>query len=160
MKIRRLTNENHGKVEGLLRQVFSGSAYELRLFQNLHANKRELLEWICIHKGSVIAYIAFSNAYNNKQQCGLHLAPLAVKPEMQYQGIGSELLRFALRQDCIQKEPIYVLGDIRFYAKFGFQHCHQPLCPFDNKNKHFSSIRTPDSSNFTIGYEPEFSIGL
>ena len=56
MKIRKLTPENYDKA--------------------VH-------EWVCVHINTVIAYIAFSNAYNGSAVCGLHLAPLAVKLEFQ-----------------------------------------------------------------------------
>jgi putative acetyltransferase len=106
-----------------------------------------------------VGYIAFSHAYNGKDICGLHLAPLAVNPQYQKQGIGSEMLRFALRQDVIKNMPIYVLGDTAFYQKFGFEPCSQPVCPFTKNNANFLALRNPPSVNFTVGYEPEFKKG-
>ncbi|MBU0680835.1 MAG: N-acetyltransferase [Proteobacteria bacterium] len=156
MKIRKLAPDTYPKASGLLRQAFPDSTYEVQLVDNLHKNGRELHEWVCIHVNSVIAYIAFSKAYNGTDVCGLHLAPLAVKPEFQKQGVGSELLRFALRQDVIKTSTLFVLGDPRFYQKFGFAPCAMPLCPFAKNNAHFLSIRNKTSSPFTVGYEPEF----
>ncbi len=158
MKIRKLTPENYPKASALLLQAFPGSNYEVKLVENFHKNGTAVHEWVCIHVGKIIAYIAFSKAYNGSEVCGLHLAPLAVKPEFQRQGIGSELLRFALRQDVIKTSTIFVLGNPGFYQKFGFEPCAMPLCPFDNKKKsHFLSIRNTTSSPFTVGYEPEFA---
>jgi len=159
MKIRKLTPENHGKASALLRQAFPGSTHEVRLVENFHKNGKAVHEWVCIHTNRVIAYIAFSNAYKGSAVCGLHLAPLAVKPEFQKQGIGSELLRFALRQAVIRENPIFVLGDPGFFQKFGFEPCAIPVCPFDKNNEHFLSIRNDTSSTFTVGYEPEFTGG-
>jgi putative acetyltransferase len=82
-----------------------------------------------------------------------------VKPEFQRQGIGSELLRFALRQEAIKTSTIFVLGDPRFYRKFGFAPCTMPICPFDKNNRHFLSLRNTTTSQFTVGYEAEFKIG-
>lgn len=158
MKIRQLTPEYYAKASALLRQAFPGSSSEEQLVENLHKHGRSLHEWVCIHINSVIAYIAFSNAYNNTAVCGLHLAPLAVKPEFQGQGIGSELLRFALRQEAIRDNTIFVLGDPAFYRKFGFARCPMPICPFDKGNAHFLSIRNNTTSRFTVGYEPEFTM--
>jgi len=160
MKIRRLTPEEYPKVAALLGKVFPNSNYEVRLFENLHKNERPLHEWICIHRNKAIAYIAYSNAFYGKEVCGLHLAPLAVTPQIQNQGIGSELLKFSLRQKEIRDNPIFVLGDPNFYMKFGFEHCTMPICPFDKNNAHFLSIRNNTSSTFTVGYEPEFLIGM
>ncbi len=110
---------------------------------------------MCIHTNKFIGYAAFSNAFHGTEVCGLHLAPVAVNPDFQNQGIGSELLRFCLRQPEIKEKTIYVLGDPHFYKKFGFEHCKQPICPFDN-NKHFLALRNDEAKNFTVGYEPEF----
>jgi putative acetyltransferase len=160
MKIRKVTPDMHPKASALLRQAFPGSSYEVRLVENLRKNDKDLHEWVCIHTNKVVAYIAFSNAYNGAQVCGLHLAPLAVKPEFKRQGIGSELLRFALRQDVIQANTLFVLGDPGFYKKFGFEPCAIPVCPFDKNNAHFLSIRNTVSTQFTVGYEKEFSVGV
>ena len=160
MKIRKLTPKNYPKASALLKQAFPGSNYEVQLVENFHKNGKTVHEWICIHINRAIAYIAFSNAYNGSEICGLHLAPLAVKPEFQNQGIGSELLRFALRQDVIKANTIFVLGDPGFYQKFGFEPCAIPVCPFDKNNAHFLSLRNTITSKFTVGYEPEFKIGV
>ena len=157
MKIRKLIPENYAKASALLRQAFPQSKYEVRLFENLHKNEKLLHEWICIHRNKAVAYIAYSNAFYEKEVCGLHLAPLAVTPRMQNQGIGSELLRFSLRQKEIEEKTLFVLGPPGFYSRFGFRRCTTPICPFDKKNKHFLSIRNTISTPFTVGYEPEFS---
>ncbi len=158
MKIRKLTSENYAKAAALLGQAFPDSTYEVQLFEKLHKNSKTMHEWVCIHTNKIIAYIAFSNAYNGSDVCGLHLAPLAVKPEFQKQGIGSELLRFALRQTAIKETTIFVLGAPVFYKKFGFDPCATPICPFDKKNAHFLSIRNNTNSQFTVGYESEFDL--
>ncbi len=158
MKIRKLTQDNYPKVSALLRRTFPGSNYEVKLFENLHRNEKKLYEWACIHRSKIIAYIAFSHAFDGEKECGLHLAPLAVTPEMQNQGIGSELLTFSLRQDILKEKTIFVLGEPSFYQKFGFELSLMPKCPFDKNNDHFLSLRNTTSTQFTIGYEPEFRL--
>lgn len=159
MKIRSLTPENHPKTSALLQQTFPNGNYEKRLIENLHKASKPLHEWICIHRNKVIAYIAYSRAFHGKEVCGLHLAPLAVAPQVQNQGVGTELLNFSLRQPEIRQQTLFVLGDPNFYKKFGFEQCALPTCPFDKKNKHFLAIRNNTQVPFTIGYEPEFMIG-
>lgn len=156
MKIRKVTKETQTKAYALLRSAFPGSSYEENLVQQFHQHETPIHEWICIHTNKVIAYIAFSNAYNGDAVCGLHLAPIAVAPDFQKQGIGTELLRFALRQAAVKSEPLFVLGEPFYYKKFGFEPCRQPLCPFDKNNAHFLSLRNDTTERFTIGYEPEF----
>jgi putative acetyltransferase len=159
MKIRKLASENYTKASALLRQAFPGSTFEVQLVEKFHKNGKAVHEWVCIHTNKIVAYIAFSNAYNGSDVCGLHLAPLAVKPTFQKQGIGSELLRFALRQAVIKENTIFVLGDPGFYQKFGFSPCARPVCPFDENNAHFLSIHNNTDSQFLVGYESEFNFG-
>lgn len=156
MKIQKLTIENRTKAYALLQCAFPGSNYEVGLVQKLHANGRPIHEWVCIHAGKAIAYIVFSHAYNGNDICGLHLAPMAVAPEFQRHGVGAELLGFALRQDPIKSQPLFVLGAPGYYKKFGFEPCSLPICPFDANNAHFQSIRNTTTSSFIVGYEPEF----
>jgi putative acetyltransferase len=156
MKIQKLTIENRAKVYALLQRAFPGSDYEDALVRKLHENGRPIHEWVCIHTNRVIAYIAFSNAYHGKDICGLHLAPMAVTPEFQKQGVGSELLRFALRQEPIKSRPLFVLGEPGYYKRFGFEPCSLPICPFDQNNAHFLSMRNTVATSFVVGYEPDF----
>ncbi len=156
MKIQKLTEEHRAKAYALLRRAFPNSEYEAHLIQMLHENNKPLHEWVCIHTGKAIAYIAFSNAYHGRNICGLHLAPMAVSPDFQRQGVGAELMRFALRQEAIKNEALFVLGKPAYYLKFGFERCSEPICPYDQNNAHFLSMRNDGNSCFTIGYEPEF----
>ena len=160
MKIQKVTPENRPKVYALLQRAFPDSNYEVLLVQKFHENNRPIHEWICIHTNKVIGYVAFSLAYNGNQLCGLHLAPMAVAPDFQKQGIGSELLRFALRQEAIKSQTLFVLGEPAYYARFGFEPCSQPICPFDGGNAHFLSMRNSTTISFEVGYEPEFKTAV
>jgi len=156
MKIQKVTPKHHARVYALLRRAFPGRNDEAELVQSFHLHGTEIHEWACIHTGKVIAYLAFSQAYHDNQVCGLHLAPMAVAPDFQRQGVGTELLRFALRQDAIKHRPLFVHGAPGYYNQFGFVPCRLPICPFDQNNAHFLSLRNNTSETFTIGYEPEF----
>lgn len=159
MKIQTVGIEQRPKVYALLERAFPGSSSEVTLVRQLHGNGTPLHEWVCIQSGRVIAYLAFTNAYHGREVCGLHLAPMAVAPDFQRRGVGSELLRFALRQEAIRHQPLFVLGEPDYYRRFGFEPCKQPLCPFDNNNAHFMSMRSDPASAFTVGYEPAFRSG-
>ena len=156
MKIQIVTEEHRAKVYGLLRSAFPDSAYEADLVRNLHEAGRPLHEWVCLRTNRVIAYIAFSHAYEGNEVCGLHLAPMAVAPDFQKQGVGSELLRFALRQEPIKSRTLFVLGEPGYYSKFGFEPCSSPRCPFNPDNSHFLCMRNSTAAKFVVGYEPEF----
>jgi len=156
MKIRKPTQDTRSKVLALLSSAFPKSKYEADLVKKLYENNTPIQEWACIHINRVIAYIAFSNAYKGKEICGFHLAPIAVAPSFQGQGVGAELLKFALRQELIKQSPLFVLGNPKFYRKFGFEPCAQPICPFDKNNRHFLAIRNTTTDRFIVGYELEF----
>jgi putative acetyltransferase len=156
MKIQKLTIENRPKVYALLQRAFPGSDYEAGLVRKLHEHGRPLHEWVCIHTNKAIAYIAFSHAYHGSDICGLHLAPMAVAPDFQRQGVGTELLRFALRQEAIKAQTLLVLGEPDYYRRFGFEPCRLPVCPFDQDNAHFLGMRNTVTTSFVVGYEPEF----
>jgi len=70
--------------------------------------------------------------------------------------VGSELLTFALRQEPIKSQPLFVLGEPNYYQRFGFEPCRLPICPFDKNNAHFLSLRNDTATSFIVGYEPEF----
>jgi putative acetyltransferase len=158
MKIQKLSIENRPKVYALLQRAFPGSDYEAKLVQKLHENSRTLHEWVCVHVNKAIAYIAFSPAYHGKEVCGLHLAPMAVAPDFQKQGVGTELLQFALRQGEIKSQPLFVLGEPGYYRRFGFEPCKVPVCLFDADNAHFLSMRNTFTDSFIVGYESDFQV--
>lgn len=157
MKIQKLTVDNRPKVYALLQCAFPESTYKAGLVKSLHDNNRPLSEWICIHTNKVIAYIAFANAYHGKEICGRHLATLAVSPGFATLDAGSELLRFALRQEEIKSQPLFVLGEPGYYSRFGFEPCRLPICPFGRNNANFLTMYNTIDSFFTVGYEPEFT---
>ncbi|MBA3014334.1 MAG: N-acetyltransferase [Proteobacteria bacterium] len=157
MKIRKVSDENFAKALALLQVSFPDSEYEAKLVSKLHEHGKSVHEWVCIHTNRVIAYIGFSQAYHGKEVCGLHLGPMAVNPEFQKQGVGFELLRYALTQEPVKSSTIFVLGNPQFYQRFGFTPCSMPICPFDKDNAHFLSIRNKTTDQFTIGYEAEFT---
>jgi putative acetyltransferase len=156
MKISRLTPENHKRVSALIRDAFPAESHETQLFENLHRNGRHLIEWVCLHRNHIIAYIAFSNAYVRAKVVGLHLGPLAVNPDFQGTGIGTELLNFALRQKEIRESTLFVHGAPDFFRRFGFERWRAGLCPFDENNEDFLGLRNSTTIKYTVGYEPEF----
>ena len=66
------------------------------------------------------------------------------------------MLRFALRQEAIKNQPLFVLGEPGYYKRFGFEPSAVPICPFDPDNTHFLSMRNSVTASFVVGYEPEF----
>ncbi|PHR28969.1 MAG: GNAT family N-acetyltransferase [Desulfotalea sp.] len=156
MKIRSVSPEIYPKVLGLLKQSFPRSNKEVVLIEKLHKKNTELDEWVCLHINKVIAYIAFTKAYNEKEVCGLHLGPVVVKPEFQNQGVGAELIRFALRQEKIKNSTIFTLGLAEYYKQFGFIPCLQQRSSFATKKTHLLCLHNELTESFTVGYEKAF----
>ena len=72
----------------------------------------------------VVGHILFSyiNLVGEETLEVLGLAPLAVHPQFQRQGIGSALIKAGLELADKRREPIViVLGHPHFYTRFGFE---------------------------------------
>jgi len=58
---------------------------------------------------------------NKNEFDSLALAPMAVRPELQKQGIGGQLIRYGLNiAEQIGHKSVIVLGHEHYYPKFGF----------------------------------------
>ena len=158
MKIQKVTPENLPKALALLKLVFPGNNPEVKLIENLHNNGKVIHDWVAIQRNKVIAYIAFTQAFNGLSVCGLHLCPVVVAPQSRNQGVGIELLRFSLRQEIIKNSTIFVVGKSSFYQEFGFTPCLMPISPLKKKKDRFLSIRNTTSQQFTVGFETEFKV--
>jgi putative acetyltransferase len=74
-------------------------------------------------KGAIVGHVAYSpvTLENGKKFRGFILAPLAVRPEWQKQGTGSQLVRDGIqRLSSMGVEIVFVYGDPKYYGRFGF----------------------------------------
>lgn len=97
---------------------------EAALVDTLRENNGLLLSLVAISDGKVVGGVAFSPVTleppeNNLRLAGL--APLAVLPAYQGQGIGSGLVQIGLKL-CREKgvDAVFLVGEPDFYARFGF----------------------------------------
>jgi putative acetyltransferase len=85
--------------------------------------------------GAVVGHICFSRARLDESGVEiLALAPMAVAPEHQRNGIGSELVRQGLeRAEATEFPLVVVLGHPDFYPRFGFDpaSAYGIACPYD-----------------------------
>ena len=105
------------------RQAFGGED-EARLVGALRAGGYARLSLVAEEGGRVVGHILFSDLPIVTQRCtlqALSLAPLAVLPDRQRQGIGSRLVREGLRA-CADAghRIVVVLGHPDYYPRFGF----------------------------------------
>jgi len=97
---------------------------EARLVDALRDSGRLIISLVAEETGKIVGHIGFSpvtlsTAPDNTS--GIGLAPLAVLPDRQRRGIGSQLVKAGL-EACKQAGFTYVivLGDPGYYGQFGF----------------------------------------
>jgi len=84
-----------------------------------------LLSLVVVVDGRTVGHVLFSPATiesGGHTVRGMGLAPVAVLPECQRQGIGSKLINTGL--DMLRKSPcpfVIVLGHPKYYPRFGFE---------------------------------------
>lgn len=121
--IRKITTDDYDAVAALLASAF-GRQDEADLVRRLWAEHATKFERVSEISGVIVGYCAFSPVTSKPDLDGLllGLGPLAVAPEHQNQGIGSELVHMGLKI-CRDNNArlIAVLGDPKYYARFGFE---------------------------------------
>jgi putative acetyltransferase len=114
--------------ESAIRAVLLGAFptnAEARLVERLRANGRSIVSLAAELDGLIVGTVFFSPVTAGLNR-GLGLAPLAVLPECQRQGIGSALVREGLAHcKSMGCEFVVVLGDPAFYLRFGFRPASQ-----------------------------------
>ena len=125
IQIRETNNNDFNDIMTVEEQSF-GHDKEAKLTADLLQDKTaepviSLLAW---HNQKAIGHILFTRAYVNEmvQQPLFHiLAPLAVIPEYQKQGIGGKLIAEGLKKlKDIGSEMVLVLGHMDYYPRHGF----------------------------------------
>jgi putative acetyltransferase len=125
--------------------------------------------FVAVEAGQVIGHIFFSpveiEGECRKDLLILGLAPLAVKPDRQCQGIGSSLIQHALAV-CRRShyQAIAVLGHPTYYPRFGFVPAKQKGlgCEYNVPDEVFMVLELEvgalQGCSGIIKYRPEFKI--
>jgi putative acetyltransferase len=123
MKIRPDTACDWTAIEALHRQSFGGS-YEADLNARLRADGLAAVSLVADDHGEIVGHILFSwigAEVEGRPVQSLALAPMAVRPDRQRQGIGSQLVLSGIEAARSSgAEAIIVLGHLTFYPRFGF----------------------------------------
>ncbi|WP_413112957.1 GNAT family N-acetyltransferase [Thaumasiovibrio sp. DFM-14] len=110
-------------VDALLKEAFPSEA-EANLVMALRENGKRTLSFVaCDDEGAVIGYILFSPLQVDGEESNWQgLAPLAVSPEYQGQGVASALMRESFASLSELGYPVVaVLGDPKHYRSMGFE---------------------------------------
>lgn len=116
--------------------------------------------------GRVVGHIAYSPVTIESERGSfnvLGLAPLAVHPDWQRQGIGSALIRWSLSECAFDGHAlVIVIGHPEYYPRFGFVPA-MPLgirCPFEVPTEAFMLLELQPGAlagrTGTVCYRPEF----
>ncbi len=122
--IRTETTDDHEVVHQINQRAFNAEG-EARIVANLRNNCDGIISLVAQLDDRVVGHILFSPVRiedGDKILHGMGLAPMAVLPEYQHQGIGKQLIEEGLSRikqtDC---PFVIVLGHPEYYPKFGFQ---------------------------------------
>lgn len=101
---------------------------ESRLVDLLRTNDKAVVSLVAVADHEVLGHILFSPVTTAPpgDAKGIGLAPVAVRPDAQSRGIGSQLIREGLRR-CRELGFDYcvVLGGPEYYHRFGFEKASQ-----------------------------------
>lgn len=113
---------DHDAVRAVNERAF-GRAAEADLVDVLRRDARPTVSLVAESSGQVVGHIFFSPVAieSSPGLSGMGLAPMAVHPAWQQQGIGSALVRAGLRACAAQgAQAVVVLGHPDYYPRFGF----------------------------------------
>jgi len=104
-------------------KAFGGLA-EAKLVRLITERNKALISLVAVSDDKVVGHILFSRVTVAHSPAGFNavgLAPVAVLPELQKQGIGSKLIREGMKL-CKQAgyEAVVLLGYPAYYSRFGF----------------------------------------
>ncbi len=124
MIIRQENPEDIDDIHTLNERAF-GQPQEANIIDKLRNNCEGFLSLVAIENEKIIGHIFFSPAVIEGQRSiikGMGLAPMAVLPEMQRQGIGTQLVKTGIENLKEMQCPfIIVLGHPEYYPRFGFE---------------------------------------
>ena len=137
-EIRRETPEDILEIRNVNDRAF-GRPDEGAIIEQLREACEGLVSFVAVVEGLVVGHVLFSPVALEVDDAamvwGLGLAPLAVLPEWQRRGIGTELASAGLAM--IRQTPcpfVVVLGHPDYYPRFGFEKAsrHGIRCQWDS----------------------------
>ncbi|NYT00929.1 MAG: N-acetyltransferase [Methanocellales archaeon] len=141
--------------------------YESKLIEKIRKGKNFIPELSLVAEidDEIVGHILFSRIeiVGDSVFDSLALAPMAVIPEFQKQGIGSKLIKKGIEKAKeLGFDSIIVLGHKEYYPKFGFQKASKwnIKCPFEVHEEAFMAIELTEKAfedkAGTVKYPDEF----
>ena len=123
MLIREEVPADFDAIAELNRTTFGGD-YEADLIARLRADGLVIASLVALARAKIVGHILFSMLpaeMDGRTVRAAALAPMAVKPDLQNQGIGSKLVEEGLK--AVRErgfDAVIVLGHPAYYPRFGF----------------------------------------
>ena len=139
VEIRREAPGDVAQIRQVNELAFEGTA-EANVIDRLRQICPDFISSVAVVDEQVVGHILFTPAWletPDNQIAGMGLAPLAVLPDYQNQGIGGKLIRAGLSEIKAYGWPfVIVLGHPGYYPRFGFEtafkygiRCEYPAVP-------------------------------
>lgn len=128
MWIRSESEADHDAIRGVIESAFASASHasgtEARIVDGLRRDGALAVSLVADIDGRIAGYVAASPVAVDDGTPGWHgLGPVAVAPTDQGHGVGSALVQAALNElRAARSAGCVVLGDPRYYARFGFEH--------------------------------------
>ncbi len=126
IEVREEKIEDHEDISTILQKAFNGED-EVKLVSKIRNSGHFVpeLSLVALHnRQDPVGYILFSEITISTEEetlTTLSLAPVAVVPELQHEGIGSMLIKDGMmRATSLGYRHVVVLGHKDYYPKFGF----------------------------------------
>lgn len=166
MEIRKEKSQDMEVVREVHRKAF-GQDQEASIVDRLRQHCSDLLSLVAVVEDEIVGHILYSPATiegDHGTVQGMGLAPMAVLPQHQRQGIGSELIRAGLAELKKKQCPfIIVLGHPEYYPRFGFEPASRRgiRCEWDMPDEAFMILVLDESAGVgpsgVARYRPEFA---
>ena len=168
MIIRREKNEDFKSIYEINYQAFK-QKNESELIESIRGSKNFVpeLSLVAEKNGKIVGHLLLSKIKikGEKVYESLILAPLAVLPELQKQGIGEKLIKEGLKKAReLGFSSVIVVGHKDYYPKFGFEKASKwnIKCSFEVPDEAFMAIelkvRALADKSGIVKYPKEFGI--
>jgi putative acetyltransferase len=125
---------------------------EARLILQLRDQAKPNLSLVAVDdQQQIVGHVLFTPASIHTPTgdvTGMGLAPMAVRPDVQFQGIGTKLIKHAINRIAEMDYPfVIVLGHVDYYPRFGF-------VPASLRNIHCQWTGIPDEAFMILVLDP------
>jgi len=166
LTIRRETPKDIDSIRYVNEQAF-GQKEEAEIIDKLRKRDVVTLSLVAVQADQIVGHILFSPVSVESEYSSFEaitLAPMAVLPEYQRKGIGSQLVRVGL-EECLRlgHEIMVVLGHPDYYPRFGFvpASTYGIKCKYDVPDEVFMALELRQGAlsgrSGVVKYQPEFN---